>query len=206
MYYMVTIVAHDQAADISGSIGLYQSSLKEKSLPDIPLHLNPLIRGKIDYEQYEIETRRRMLASFQVFTQHTQFQYREFAYEKARFKDEPDKPARCIERDMTTWFRGNLSLFQSFDCVKVYYDNGQPIVTDALHASVEKTLSKTAIRYRSATPRDYRLSQVADYACGIELTALKYEAKRETKTDRRFFGTWRDFKNNYLKKLRKHRL
>lgn len=193
------------SADIADSVKLYQTSLKDKTLPDIPLHLKPLIRGKIDYEQYQIETRRRMLAAFQVFTQHTPFQYREFAYEKAHFASNVEKLSKRMERDLTAWLRGNLGFFQSFDSVKVYYDNGQPIVTDALHASVEKALSKTTIRYRNATPRDYRLSQVADYACGIELTALKYEAKRETETDRRFFGTWRDFENNYLKKLRKHR-
>lgn len=46
--------------------------------------------------------------------------------------------------------------------------------------------------------------QVADYACGIELTAIKYQAHEQTATDNIFFGKWADLKRNHLKKLRRH--
>lgn len=48
--------------------------------------------------------------------------------------------------------------------------------------------------------------QVADYACGVELAALRYDAREENATDRLFFGTRRDFVKTFLRKLRKHLL
>ena len=53
---------------------------------------------------------------------------------------------------------------------------------------------------------EYRLSQAADYACAVELAALKYQAREETATDRRFFGSWQAFKRNALKTVRKKAL
>ena len=45
-----------------------------------------------------------------------------------------------------------------------------------------------------------------EFICEIELAAIKYEASEAGGTERIFFGTNRDFKKNYLKKLRKKRL
>lgn len=42
--------------------------------------------------------------------------------------------------------------------------------------------------YRRASPLDYRLSQVADYICTLELAALKFDAGETTATDEAFFG------------------
>lgn len=52
----------------------------------------------------------------------------------------------------------------------------------------------------------YRFFQIADYICGIELTATKYERETSTKTDKAFFGDSANFKKNYLKKIRRKRL
>ncbi len=52
----------------------------------------------------------------------------------------------------------------------------------------------------------FRLQQIADFICEIELVAIKYETNEVGGTERIFFGTSRDFKKNYLKKLRKKRL
>lgn len=95
---------------------------------------------------------------------------------------------------------------QAYDIVKIYYDDGQGMVTDALHAAFEYALNKQAITYRECSPADFRLQQIADFICEIELAAIKYEANEVGGTERLFFGTNRDFKKNYLKKLRKKRL
>ena len=94
----------------------------------------------------------------------------------------------------------NLSYLQEFDKVKVYYDDGQYVVTKALHDAVEYALSTNAVMYKDGSPKDYRLAQAADLICTIELTALKFEAKEATKTDDRFFGARSSFKKNWLKK------
>ena len=60
--------------------------------------------------------------------------------------------------------------------MKVYYDNGQDIVKQALDRSVGKVLSKGVVRRRKTSMTDYRLEQVADYLCTIELALVKYGA------------------------------
>ena len=85
-------------------------------------------------------------------------------------------------------------------------DDGQGMVTDTLHAAFEYALGKQAIVYRDCDPVHFRLQQIADFICEIELAAIKYEANEVGGTERIFFGTNRDFKKNYLKKLRKKRL
>ena len=100
----------------------------------------------------------------------------------------------------------HLSDFHSYGTVKVYYDGGQQIVTDALRGGIEYALSKDAIVYRDASPRDYRLEQVADFLCTLELTCEKFRNGEQTETDNKFFGDWKSFRANYLKPIRRKRL
>ena len=100
----------------------------------------------------------------------------------------------------------HLDFFQSSDVVKVYYDNGQDIVKQALDRSVGKVLSKGVVRRRKTSMTDYRLEQVADYLCTIELALAKYEAKENGETYNKFFGGVGSFKRNWLKQARSKRI
>ena len=53
---------------------------------------------------------------------------------------------------------------------------------------------------------DYRLEQVADCLCAIELAAIKYEAKEDGGTYGKFFGGIGAFKRNWLKQARRKRM
>lgn len=96
-----------------------------------------------------------------------------------------------------------IDLLQSFDVVKVYYDNGQTAVTAALHAAMEYVLSRDVPLYRDSDYKAYRLAQAADYLCEIELAAIKYKNHDETQTDIKFFGGIGSFKKNWLKQARR---
>lgn len=54
--------------------------------------------------------------------------------------------------------------------------------------SVGKVLSKGVVRRRKTSMTDYRLEQVADYLCTIELALVKCEAKENGETYNKFFG------------------
>ena len=69
--------------------------------------------------------------------------------------------------------------------------------------AIEYALSRGTVVYRSAQPSEYRLSQVADYICTMELTAIKYAEHTTTATDEKLFGKWSDFKKGILKETRK---
>ena len=109
-------------------------------------------------------------------------------------------------RNISSVMVEHLDFFQSFDDVKVYYDNGQDIVKQALDRSVGKALSKGAVRRRKTSMTVYRLEQVADYLCTIELALVKYEAKEDGETYNKFFGGIGSFKRNWLKQARSKRI
>ena len=108
-----------------------------------------------------------------------------------------------MKRDVVNLVFDDLEYLQCFDKVKVYYDDGQCVVTRSLHDAIEYALASKAVMYKDGSPKDYWFAQAADLICALELTALKFEAKEHTKTDDRFFGAFGSFKKNYLKKIRK---
>lgn len=64
-------------------------------------------------------------------------------------------------------------------------------------------LSKGVVVHRKTSMTDYRLEQVADYLCTIELAAVKYAAKEDGETYNKFFGGIGSFKKNCLKQARR---
>lgn len=68
-YYLVTLVFHDQSAPVVEIIERYERALRERGLPDIPLHMNPLMHGNESYGAMSTRLRSRLLASFATFYQ-----------------------------------------------------------------------------------------------------------------------------------------
>lgn len=199
-YRLVTLVFHDQADSIGDAIASYEADLRAKGLPDVPFHAGPLMYGKGDYHGMPLAERRRLFASFSFFQRRLPYRYHTFVYRRSELADESVFTAR-LRRDLVVLLADHLGWFQSFDAVKVYYDDGQQTISRALHAALEYEISAQALLYRKASPQDFRLSQVADYLCTLELAALKFDANETTATDEAFFGlSATTFKRDYLKK------
>lgn len=201
-YYLVTMVMHDQSDSLKSALALYDQSLKSRNLPDIPFHATPLMRGYDQYKNLDMETRKKLFSSFGVLVQRLPIQYKSFAFKSKEFKT-ADALQVQLRRKMVDFLFDEIGFLQSFDVVKVYYDNGQTAVTAALHAAIEYVLSKDVPLYRDSDYKEYRLAQAADYLCEIELAAVKYENHDETQTDVKFFGGVGAFKKNWLKQARR---
>ena len=200
-YYLLTLVFHDQADSIAEAVTGYEAKLARADLPNIPFHSEPLMNGHKGYEFLGIEQRKAMLAYFSSFVRKLPISYITLVYRRSQFED----PARLMERmgrDISSAVIEHLDFFQSFDNVKVYYDNGQDIVRQALDRSVGKILSKGVVRRRKTSMTDYRLEQVTDCLCTIELALVKYQAKEDGETYNKFFGGIGSFKRNWLKQAR----
>lgn len=153
----------------------------------------------------ELSQRKDLLVAFNVLVQRLPIRYKTFVYKRSEFEDVSKLAAR-MKRDLSWMLFDHLEFFQGFDNVKVYYDNGQDIVKRTLDESVSFALSKQAIEKRRTTMTEYRLTQVADYLCTIELAAVKYAAKEAGGTYDKFFGGIGSFKRNWLKQARRKRL
>ena len=185
-YYLLTLVFHDQSRKLAPLISTYIETLANRGLSDIPFH-----------------TRKKLLTSFSTFANKAPYSYRTFSYEKRQLGNDEKLFAR-MKKDLVNFLFDNLAFFQSYDQIKIYYDNGQGNVTRVLHSGFEYALGKQVITYRNGEPSDYKLQQVADLVCGIELAALKYDNNEQASAERIFFGSWRDFNKGFLKKQRKH--
>ena len=201
-YFLLTLVVHDQADSIAEKIVYYERALTEADLPNIPFHSEPLLNGRADYENLLPEQRKRLIVAFNVLVQRLPIRYKTFVYRRREF-DSPEKLSERMKRDVEGMLKDDLEYFQGFDHVKVYYDNGQAIVKKALDEAVASVLSKQAVVKKRTTMTEYRLAQVADYLCTIELAAVKYEAKENGATYDKFFGGVGSFKKNWLKQARR---
>lgn len=203
-YYILTIVLHEQSRQLASIVAPYEQALVDKGLPDIPFHASPLMNGHDDYARLSVQQRASLLSSFMLLFHHLPIMYKTFFYGKRQYKD-LSSLRNSMRRDLVNFFFDHLEYFQQFDRIKVYYDGGQGVVTSAIHGAIDYALARDAVEYRSISPLDYRLAQAADYACSVELVALKFSSNEETATDRRFFGSWGSFRRNVLKTVRKKR-
>lgn len=201
-YFLVTVVIHDQANKITEKINAYEQSLVTADIPNIPFHSEPLLNGHEGYADLSLSQRKKLLYSFNVLVQRLPIQYATFVYKHREHKD-PEVLAQHIERDLTALLNEHLQLFQDFDKVKIYYDNGQKLVRQALYGAISSCLSQQAVIRKKTTMTEYRLAQVADYLCAIELAAVKYAAKENGGTYDKFFGGIGTFKKNWLKQARR---
>ena len=201
-YYVVTYVLHDQDDEIAWRFALYEESLARKALPDIPFHATPLKRAHDAYANLDITKRKYLLVSFNMLVQKLPIRYKSFVYQSREFGN-ATRLQSLIRRDLAAMLVDNLTYFQSFDHVKIYYDQGQAAVSRALEAAFAYALSKEAMVRRESDYRSYRLAQVADYLCEIELCARKYEHNEQTATDVKFYGTKGSFNKKWLKMARR---
>lgn len=204
-YYALTLVFHDQACGIDEYLAKHRQGLIDRGLADLPFHAGPILNGHDDYEGMDFKTRKSYFNLFFIDVQHLPITYQTFIYKRSELGGKEAFVAR-MRRDITNLLFDNLSYFQSFDRVKIYYDDGQEIVAKALHAAVEYVLSKQGVLYRTVKASEYMLAQAADMLCALELTAHKFQNKEATRTDEKMFGSASSFKNNYLKAIKRKRL
>ena len=108
-----------------------------------------------EYEGFDMATRKKLLAAFASFVRRLPIAYTTFLYEKKLF-DTNDALAARMRRDVVTFLFDHLERFQSFDIVKVYYDDGQKIVSQTLRSAVGYALAKDSVLFRSCDVTAYR--------------------------------------------------
>lgn len=105
--------------------------------------------------------------------------------------------------DISDHIKAHEDFFRSFDQIIVYYDNGQTELTKII-TSVFNTLFSN-VDIRRVKPVDYKLFQVADLICTLELLHEKTEANSLTRSETEFFHSPREFQKEYYRKIvKKH--
>ena len=198
--YIVSMVLHNQSNVISENIKIFNSHLSNLGYQHHAIHKGPLIRRESLYSHYLIEERKLLFNALFNFARKLNFQYAYITVNKNECPDVITMTSK-VSKALADVLRNNEQFWNSFDKIIVYYDNGQIELTKIL-TSIFNTLY-AHIEFRKVKPIDYKLFQVADLICTMELLAQKLENNSFTSSEIDFFDNIRDFKKNYLKYIKK---
>ncbi len=202
-YYIVSFVAHDQSASIAKYIENFDEYLINLGFSNHAVHIGPLIRRESVYKNEHIKTRARLFHALFNLVIKMDIKYTYISIQKDESMDTLELNAK-ISKEMAAASRAYEDYFKSFKKIIVYYDNGQNQLNNIL-TSVFSTMFEN-VEFRRVMPVDYKLFQVADLICTMALLHNKYDRKTFSHSELDFFGSYRDFNKNYLKKIIKKRL
>lgn len=202
-YYILTLVFHDQSIDISNEVSLIEEKVSNLGFDsETAIHTAPLIRRESEFISIPMRERRKLFdALFSLFN-HCNISFQTFVVEKREFGS-GDSLAERLAKIMGEFLRENLEYFQGFDRIVVYYDKGQKEITRTLKIIFSSNMSN--VEFRIVQPNEYRLFQVADLVCTLELVGLKRVDKAMSFSEKDFFINMNRLKKIYLRKLERKR-
>ena len=200
-YYIVCFVFHDQSIDISPLVLQLETYLESIGVgAKHCVHVGPLVRREGEYINMLRETRQAIFRRMAAFVRKAEISYKCFSIDK-HFDDRDAAVHDRLLQDIVRFLVSRSGEINSFDRMKVYYDNGQVQVRDLLAEAFAMFSSKTEF-VPDVHPDSYRLFQAADLLCTVELAAAKARDGVLSISERRFFGETREFLRNILKPLR----
>jgi hypothetical protein len=196
-------VFHEQSHDIAEPLMKLAGSLRNLGLnDDRAIHTGASIRREDECRDMGIEVRKGAFMRLSAFARAAPITYQSFGFRKKEHPDRLDLKG-AISRAMSQFLRDNSEYFLSSNRVSVYYDNGQAEITNVLNTLFNAFFFN--VKFRRVAPSAYRLFQVADLCCTLELMRTKLEANRLTKSGLFFFRGKRPLKKDYLDKLDRKR-
>lgn len=189
-YYIVTLVLHNQDKDIKDELKKLDIALDHLGYTEKQaIHTAPLIRREIPYENFQPNERRAIFSKLYYFALNCDITYKTFIFKKSEYDNIFRLEAR-IARELSQFIRDNQEFFNGFDSVILYYDNGQHELNKILNMVLATELS--AYDIRKVLPNEYRLFQVADLICTLELLELKIQSGVMTRSVELLFHSKRD--------------
>lgn len=199
-YYIVTLVFHNQANDISDLVNRLDTQLLDCGFQDKYIHTHPIIRREYPYNNLTIDDRRKIINKLLRFTMSCPIKYFSVIVMKKEAQNKIKLSAK-IANQLSAFIRENLGFFQDYDKIIVYYDNGQQELSIIINTILNTAL--TNIDFRNASPQQYKLLQVADFICSLELLKQKRKDNLLTKSEKSFFYKPQELQKNYLKSIGK---
>jgi len=201
-FYIVTLVFHEQAIDITTNINNLNDKIRWSGLPEAPVHTGPLIRKENEYSNLPLLGRKRIFNILYNFTRATNIKYHSFIVEKRQLIDEIDLHVQ-ITKQLSTFLKEHMEKFIKYERIVVYYDYGQMELAKILVSVFNSVLND--VEFKKVVPANYKLFQAADMLCSIELLSIKAERKMLSKSELLFFASERDLYKSYLKAIHKKR-
>lgn len=201
--YLVAMVLHDQRIDILDNVRQLDEHLKNLGRPIHAIHTGPLIRRESVYASDLMEERKRLFNALFNFARRLDIRYVCAQVRKSECPDVLTMTAK-LSRAIADVLGRNMAFFNEYDRIIVYYDNGQGELTKILTAVFNALFLH--VEFRKVQPVNYKLFQVADLVCTMELLKQKADSNSFSNSEQNFFSGVRNFKKNYWKWLEKKKL
>lgn len=200
--YLITMIFHSDLISIKNEIRKLEESIKNSGFDVEYIHTGLIIRREEVFKHYSLDERRQLLYKILNFLNHIPVLHKTFIIERKIAKDKVSLSGE-IGKQINHFITSNYSYFTSFDLIRVYYDGGQVELSSILNAVFSVAL--TNVEFRKVQPQKYRLLQVADFICSLELLRIKWNEKRLSKWEKKFFYKSQELQKVFLKSIEKKR-
>ena len=198
-YYIVSMILHEQSIDITDNIRILNEHIVKLGYNDSnAIHVGPLIRRESIYSDDDIEERQKLFSALFHFARKLPFTYICAKVKKRECSDVVSLNSK-LAKSIATVLREHQEHLEKFDQIIVYYDNGQVELTKMLTVAFNTLFSH--VEFRRVEPVSYKLFQVADLICTMELLYEKSQNNGFSRSEKIFFHSARDFKKNYYKHI-----
>lgn len=200
--YVISFVFHNQGIDIKKNIE-YQNQNNENYGFDInkPLHFAPLIRGDNDfYKSFTNEEKLSIILSESRFIKNTNISCAVFTIDKTKVNPLDEFKNGFIHLINDLCFLCN-EYFNSFDILKIYYDDGQGRVKKIVQESDLCKNRKYEFK-RKVEAKHYQLICICDFLCTIELIRFKRKNNCSSSNERAIFSNKDTFSKRIVKTIK----
>ncbi len=202
-YYLVTLVFHDQKNDISGEVSRLEQGVHEAGFDIEYIHTGPVIRREDIFAALTIGERRKLLYKMLNFMNACPITY-ECAVVNRKEAIGKIELSGKLGREISGIIKKHEDFFREYEKIIVYYDNGQTELSAVLNTVFSIHFSN--VEFRKAQPQRYRLLQIADFICSMELMKIKRIEKRLSKSEEKFFYKPQELKKTFIRAVEKKHL
>ncbi len=202
-YYLVTLVFHDRKYDITNQVKKLEESTKNAGFDFEYIHTGPVIRREGIFASLSIDDRRKLIYKMLNFTMGCVIAYETVVVNRKEANSKLELSKKLATR-ITKVIISNFEFFKKYKKVIVYYDNGQIELGSILNEVFSVHFAN--VEFRKVEPQKYRLLQVADFICSLELLRIKWTENRLSNSEKKFFYKPQELKKVFLKAIEKKRM
>lgn len=202
-YYLFALVFHEQKYAIHTEVDTLNRKIQEHGFQIHAIHAGPIIRNERYYQNFSPDDRKRLFNDLLLFTNRINIKYHVVSVNKKQAVGSKQL-VDMLSKQLVLFLKEKMEYFTSFDKIIVYYDYGQSEITTILTSVLNTLFSE--VEFRHVQPHAYKLFQVADMICTLELTKMNFDAKRVSKSEENFFESYRKFRDYYYKTIKKKKM
>lgn len=201
-FYVITLVLHRQSDSIGDLVRRLDDRLAQLHLNGICFHAGPIIRREEGFADMNWEIRSRLFSLMMAFLRKAPVKFATVVVDK-KYVSSLNLLTERLANGIDAVLDSIRRHAKDGETVKVYYDCGQPPVTQLLRDAARRAFGSSVEFAQGVRPSDYRLFQLADLICTLTLVKSKLEAGLPmSSSEHRFFGGARSFKRVCLRPLK----